>query len=690
MRGCVLVLLVLAALGAEELPPLAVVPHDTLVLKSGDPVTGKVVETKPDGTIIFLEVGRNRPLPFAPGQFAELVPSQSASQAVQNRGKVQLQRKDALGLRQTVQWGRKNAASDAALALALSAHQILPADIDLGGLAIELLVEAGRAAEAEPIALRLLQANPRFEPAYIALVNLYQEAGRNAELATLTTEFLTRLPSSPTANRVKAQLNETVNLKAAHEAYRNNWELHQDPIAGLGYMRTAMRLGNYRQALKTATALIEANQQIAPAAAYAGAAKLALGDTAAAQDFFAQALSDDEQLDAETKALALYNQGVAFYRSDKPVEARKAWATLATPAAALALAIVDHQPIDPATVGKDPRLLALVREHNACIALENRQADKALTHLDLNNPRHRFLAQVAEVQRSNGSQPSLRALAGHDTLESRRWQVYGLLLARQWSAAEIALDQLPEDDGYGAIYRIYAAAGQKDVAKAKALFRALDQVKGAPADYVAMLAAEYASDNDQLMIEEFDWVEGETLGSGWQVSAPGTNIRVHASSGALIFAGEQTASEDNVTRAWRMVAADRFKSAIAAFDITGIGQAVTGMELLDSERANGVALGILADNKLGWRALKNGVWGSWQDLHQRVDGTKPQLRIEVTAGRLFVVPSAEPPQRFALGETLMPASGFLSLSLFGSAEPGSAWRVAVDRLETQFKPVTKR
>jgi len=687
------VMLALAGTGvmaAEDLPPLSIVPNDTLILKSGDRVTGKVVETKVDGTVIFTEIGRNRPIPFAREQYTEIEPAQSAAQAVQNRGKMLLQRKDAIGLKQAIQWGHKNNAADAALALAISANQALPTDTDLGALAIELLSEAGRAAETEPIAAALLQANPRFEPAYIALAGLYQQAGKTTELAKLTDEFLTKLPSSATANRIKAELNEAVDLKAANAAYRNNWELRKDPIAGLGYARTSLRLGNYAQAAKTAAALIEANLHVAQAAAYAGAAKLALGDVDGAQAFLSQAVSA-EDLDAETKGAALYNQGVALYRAGKPGEAHKIWATLGTPAAALAIAIVDHKPIESGKVGADKRLQDIVRELNACIALEGRQPDKALTALDPVNARHRFLAEVAEVQRSNGSEASIRALAATDTIESRRWQVYGLLLARKWREAEAALDKLPDDDGYAAVYRVYAAAGQQDAAKAKDMFRALSAAKDAPADYVAMLAAEYASDNDELLVEEFDWVEGDTLASGWQVAAPGTNIRVHAHSGALMFAGEQAASDDKVTRAWRMVAADRFKKALATFDIDGIGQAVAGLEVLDSQRANGVALGILADNKLGWRALKSGVWGPWQDLKLRVEGTKPVLHVEMNAGRVYVVPAADKPmQRFALGEGTVPLTGFLTLSLFGTAEPGSAWRVGVLSLETQLKPVIKR
>ena len=206
-----------------------------------------------------------------------------------------------------------------------------------------------------------------------------------------------------------------------------------------------------------------------------------------------------------------------------------------------------------------------------------------------------------------------------------------------------------------------------------------------------MLAAEYASDNDELLVEEFDWVEGDSLASGWQVLAPGTNIRVHARGGALLFAGEQVASDDSVTRAWRMIAADRFKKALATFDIDGIGQAAVGIEVLDSQRSNGVALGILADNKLGWRAMKGGAWGPWQDLKLRVEGTKPVLHIELNAGRVYVVPAADKPtQRFSLGDGTVPITGFLTLSLFGTAEAGSAWHVGVLSLETQLKPAIKR
>lgn len=676
---------------AEDLPPLSVVPNDTLVLKNGERVTGKVVETRPDGTIVFTEIGRSRPMAFAADQYASLEPSQSAAQAVQNRGKVLLQRKDIVGLRQAIQWGRKNNAVDAALALAVSANQALPGETDLGVLAMDLLTEANREGEIEPIASKLLQANPRFEPAYIALTRIYEQAGRSQELATLTNDFLTKLPSSPTANRIKAQLTESVDLKAANDAYRNNWELHRDPAAGLGYARTSLRLGNHAQAFKTASSLIEGNINVPQAAAYAGAAKLALGDVPGAQAFLAQALSAADQLDPVQRDMATYNHGLALYRAGQIAEARAAWASQSTPAAALALAIADGKTVDPAKAGNDKRLQAIVREHNACLALQQGQADKALASLDRGNNRHRFLADVAEVQRSSGSDTSLRALAAVDTLESKRWQVYGLLLARKYREAEQLLDSLPEDDGYAAVYRVYAAAGLQDQARAKDLFRQVSKSKEPPKDYVALLAAEYASDNDELLVEDFDWVEGDALASGWQVSAPGTNVRVFAKGSALRFSGAQTASEDPVTRAWRMVAADRLKSLRFAFDIDGIGTATVGLEVLDETRANGVALGLLADNKLGTRSLKNGQWSSWTDLKLSLPGTKPVLHVELVNGRLSIIPDLDKPtQRFAVGDTMLPNAGFLAVGAFGQAEAGNTWTLAVDRLEIQLKPVVKR
>ena len=689
--GLVLALALGLAAAVEPLPPLAVVPSDTLILKSGEAVVGKILQEDPDGTLIFQEINRSRALPFTKDQFQRIERSQTAAQAVENRGKAQLARKDALGLRQTIVWGRANGSALTALALALQANQLFPADTEIGGLAIAMLGEQDRAGEIEPIAAALLKASPMNEPAFVALVAALKAQNRTAELETLTDRFLAVRPTSPPANRVKAELSEGKDPRAAMQAYEKGWTLHKDLDAALGYARLALRQGLYPGALKAANALSDGGRHVPAARVIAGSAQLGLGETETARALLVQAMQEIDQLDAETAGWARYNLGLALYRAGDRAGARQQWSGLDVPAARLALAIVDHKPADAAAFAGQPAVNAIVREHNACIALENQQADKALAGLDTKvSARHQFLAMVAQVLKTSGSEASLRALAHSNTRESLRWQAYGLLLARKYRDAEQMLDKLPANDGWAAVYRVYAAAGLQEPARARELFRQVAGTIDPPADYVAVLAAEYAADNDEVLKEEFDWADAEALASGWQLQALETNIHVHAAGGALLMEGTQTISTEPVTRAWRMVPADRLRQAEAVLDIAGIASAHVGIELTDEARQVGVAYAILADHTLGFRQLRAGKWGAWQTLPLAIEGTKPTLRIDLTAGRAFAVPIDKPSQRYALGDGGLPTTGFLALGLFGVADPGVAWKLGVDSLDVQLKPITKR
>jgi hypothetical protein len=684
-------ILALGAHALEPLPPLAVVPNDTLILRNGDRLTGKVVETKPDGTLIFLEIGRSKPLPFARDLYEVIEPSQTAAQSVENRGKAQLARKDARGLRETVAWGRANNAGAAALALALQANKLFPADNELGGHLIALLREQDRVAEIEPIATSMLAASPMHEPAYEALALALKAQNRTADLAALTDRFLAVRPTSPLANRLKAELAESKDPRAALEAYRKGWELHKDLDAAEGYARLALRLGQYQGALKAATALAQDPKHAEAAQVIAGSAQLGLGDHAAARVLLTQAAERAEALEPELAQWTRYNLGLALFRGGDRAGARQQWIALDVPAAKLAVAMLDRKPADESAFAGQPRVRDVARDHNACIALQNHQADKALAGLDTKgNARHQYLAEIAAVLKTSGSEASLRPLARTDTRESLRWRAYGLLLARKYADAEALLAKLPANDGWAAVYRVYAAAGQNDAPRAKELFRQIEGTLDAPPDYVALLAAEYAADNDEVFNEEFDWADAEALASGWQAQALETNIRVHAAGGALVFEGTQTASSQPVTRAWRMVPADRLRQVEAVFDIAAIASAQAGIEITDDQRQVGLAYAILADNKLGFRQLRAGTWGQWQTLPLGVEGTKPTLRVDVTAGRAFAVQVDKPTQRYALGDGGLPTTGFLALGVFGVADPGVAWKVGVEKLDVQLKPTVKR
>lgn len=688
MRHLLALLVCMPLLGlalAEELPPLSIVQNDVLILKDGTRLVGLIDEIRPDGAIVFTEIGRPRPLVYQRSQYDATETRQDASQAVLKRGRILLARKDALGVRQCITWGIENEAADSSLTLALEAMPVFPADTILGTVTLELLEMQGRGAEREPIARALLERNPRFEPAYTVLAAALRSRNATAELTQLTDQFLAVMPTSQEANRIKAELSESNDLRGAQEAYRKGWKLHGDLSAALGFARTSVMLGAYPQALEGATALAEGNQHVGEARAIAGTVLLAQGRFDDARAALSAAV-EDGTLTEPYASWARYNLGLVEYRLGDAAAARGRWSADNSPIAQLALAIVDAKPFAAEASLRDPGLIAVAREHNACMALQRGHADRALGALDVRgNARHQFLAMIAEVIKTGGSEGVLRQLALVDTVESLRWRAYGHVLARQWGEAEAVLAKLPADDGYAAVYRIYVAAAQKDMARAKDLFRTLSQASNAPADYVAVLAAEYAADNDEVLIEDFAWVDGDQLASGWQVEAIETNVRVHVLNSQLVLEGRQSAAPQPVSRAWRLTAADRIRLIAMSFDISAIATAQVGIEVRDESRGNGVACAILADNKLGYRILANGTWGEWQPLPLRSEGTKPTIRLELNAGRVFAVAPDNPAQRYALGEVRLPTTGFIAVGPFGSAEPGTNWRLAVDRLELQMK-----
>lgn len=675
---------------AEDVPPLSEIKYDTLVFKDGSTEAGTVVQKEADGSVVFTAAGRSGSVRYTKDQYDAIIPAQDASQAVLNRGRVLLARKDALGVKQCIRWGLEKEVSPAALTLALEALPVFPEDTDLGAIVLTQLVAQGRGAEREPIARTLLQRNPRFEAAYVALVEILGERGQQDEIAALTDRFLSVQPTSSRANQIKAELAEQTDLAGAQEAYRKLWSLHNDLDAALGYARCSLMLGQGENAEKAATALIQAGRAPGAANAVLGTAHAMQGRLDEARSALTLALTDGT-LTEPFAGWARYNLGVVEYRLGHIAQARQRWENDDSPIGKLALAIVDKKPFTAeSSLPASPALRGLVREHNACIALERAQADRAVAGLDVGgNARHLFLSQIADIVRTGGTGGGLQQLASANSVEALRWRAYGHILAKQWAEADAILAKLPEDDGYAAVYRIYSAAAQKNPVRAKELYKTLSMSANAPADYVAVLAAEYAASEDEVLLEDFDWVDGDQLSSGWQAEAIETNIRIHVREGTLVLEGTQSAAPEGVSRAWRMVAADRTSGISLKLDISGIATAKAGIEIGDEGRGKAVALAVLGDNRLGYRTRNGGAWSAWQDLPIRIQGTHPVLHLKLNAGRVFAVPGDNLSQQHALGEVQLPTQGFLAVGPFGTAEPGVAWRVAAEELQVHLKQQAK-
>jgi hypothetical protein len=691
MRALLCLLLALMAcsvrLSAEDtVPELKVVPNDTLTFNDGDPVIGKILDSD-DKWVTFQHLGKTGSVRFPRDRIQSIAQRQTAGEAVVRFGERAFREKNDLDIRKAIEWGMKNLAATEALDLAQKVMAEQPGNAEVGELALKYLPKQ-QTDKIQEIANNLLKVNPRLEFAYVALADIYTQQKRQADLDKLVKAWKNNLPSSAIANRLLAdQAEAQADLHDANEAFRKNYENRKDMAAAIGFARTSLKLNNYADAVRGASAAIAAaaelsTEQIAEAKAILGSAKLALGDAASALPLLSEAIT--ATLPQEIGMIARYNLGVAHWSLGDVDEARKQWTQLSSPEAALALAIVDHKAFAQDAQIRHARLRQVAQEHNACIALEQKRYKEATAALDPKaNKRQQVLTHIAAVLSSNGSDSSIRAIAATAGDESLRWQAYGLLLARKYREADAVLAKLPADDGYAAVYRVYAASAQRDESRAKEQFAKVALSKNPPSDYVARLTAEFAVAADENIQEPFDGSGDGLLPSGWQRHALGTDIRIATEQGHLVLAGTQTASADPISRAWTKWPADQLHAVLATIDIGRIGTAVVGMELLDADRANGIAYAVLGDNKLGWRELEKGVWKNWQTLPIQISGTQLSLRLEYLGGRVWATPKDNFAQKTKLNDKPIAFGEFVTISLFGYSDPGVAWSYAIDELVIQ-------
>lgn len=692
MRAFILLcLFACCGVAAEEgLLPLLVKEYDSVYLKNDDnPLVGNIMSTDEDGSIHFQGLGKSGSQLIQADLISRIEPRQSAAEVVVKRGGMQL--KNGKSALDTLKFGIEKKAFPETVDLAVAIMQKTPGDIAAGELALKLFRDQNRPELIEPAARGLIAANPAISGfAFEALAQAYIDEKKNAELDDLLKTWLQGNPTSAMANRLMAAQAELAeNWAQAQEAYRKCFELHKDLAAGNGYARVCLIRGDYQAASDAALKVIASpgadKAQIDEAHALAGSALLGLGNN---KDALTHLLAQSgSTLRPDVATYWSYNLGLAYWKNGDADKARQAWSNLTSPEGELALAIVDHKPFLDEERLTQPQLKQVAQELNACLLLEGQRFQQARAALNpKSNKRHQFLDNVAELLKNAGSEASVRAVAATPGPESLRWQAYGMLLARKFREAEEILKQLPENDGYAAVYRVYAAAGLHDDARAKELFAKVAASDQPPKDYVARLTAEYAIADDEIQIENFDWVDGDELGSGWQVSAPGTNIRVHAADGKLAFDGTQAASDDAVTSAWMMFPSDRLGAVQVNLDIAAIGGAIVGLELLDEERRNGVAYAIDKDNKMTWRMLEKGEWGDWQPLAlQIVQSVQPNLRLQYSGGRVYAVSTDDLSKKVALNNKALPMGASLCLGVFGAAEPGVEWKLSADQFRVEQK-----
>ena len=113
-----------------------------------------------------------------------------------------------------------------------------------------------------------------------------------------------------------------------------------------------------------------------------------------------------------------------------------------------------------------------------------------------------------------------RKLALEDTAASRRWQLYGHLLANRVQEAEQLADQLPIEDGFVLATRIYLAHRRGDDRAMQQAYAQIDRATNPPmsAEYRAVLISEFESGGNEIWPIRFDGPDGTIFPRGGSVN----------------------------------------------------------------------------------------------------------------------------------------------------------------------------
>lgn len=695
-RHCLLVAGLVAALGQAQAADenLATQPyldrqeigHDTVFLKGGGTSIGTLESIDGDGNMVIVEPsGRRR---IEAKNILRHDPPRTVEQVVEIRGAQALARGDLEDALKTVRWAaRDKKKPEAALKLAELAMAKKPDHQVLGALTIELYKELGQSEKVEALARKMLKADPHWSDGYEVVTQVLQaDPAREADLRDWLNAWNRAQPTAFLPNKHLAQMFEkTGDYKLAQEAYRKCWTLHKDQDSGLGYARVSLKRGDTTKAMEAAKTLTGDPKYADEAKAITGSAKLAMGQLDEAEALLKAAVAGT--LSDDSKQYAIYNLGFIHLHNNRAAEAREQWKQLTTPVADLALACLERRPFDGVESLPSPGLKQLAKELNAAVGLERGQFAVAGALDPTSSRRALFLTQVAKVLQSVGSEASIRELALTNTPESLRWQAYGHMIAGRYRECEQLLANLPENDGYALAYRLLIADSRKDQTKAVDYYKQIAASPNAPREWVMRVAAIFESANDELKDEQFDWPAGDTPQSGWQYKMPGTGIRIHAKDGKLWFEGTQAVTEDPVSHAFFLVRQDRLRSVKLTLDLSAVGTATGGLEVLDEARTSGVHLAVRGDSRLAWRTVKGpGAYGAWEQLDLQIQGTSATLGIEYVNGRVLAFVGDDVQKKYPLGQTTFQTAN-LTIGIFGEAEAGEKWALAADRMQVQMRPV---
>ncbi|TVR43096.1 MAG: hypothetical protein EA402_10230 [Planctomycetota bacterium] len=707
-RSPLLLILLVASLGGlfaqqadEELWPLQVHDLDTLILTSGEPRLGTIETVRPDGSVIFTEAGSSGSIGYLRSQYQTFRYRRTARQIIDQRMEILIrtapQQPRPFEVIATLRWGVEQADPDlqpvikqwatrAAVTLAdsqplleFTLRHLEP------GLDDEAIITVARAGVA---------VSPNWESGYNHLLRALQRQGQDAELRAAIRLTLTHRLNNHLANRLFADdalaRGDIVN---AREAYRKA-SANNDAEALLGFALTSLLLREWNPAERSAQQLITVGEQMGPAAAVLGTVRLHNGDTAEAVRLLQQGL-DSDILDEPLLSITRHNLAVAQHHSGEAEQARQLLAANQHPASRLSLTMIEGRQPPPLDSLRHPQLRLLAAEQQAIWRLSQGLHDAAVTaNLQPGErARHRFLEQVRLMIADRGDAARVRALALTDSAESRRWQLYGHLLAQRWEEAWQLSTALAENDGYAAIAQAYIRASGGEAEGAAAIYRSrvlplAEAGSGSPPPppaYVAILAAEFDVALGEYRRYDFAWPDGERLGTGWDSEiSPGAGILVRVANQHLEIVADGS-GRGGEARAWcRTRDASLERLILEATYPQGEGaqsaRVHAGLEILDGERRQGIGVAVMPDRRLRWRQLRDGRWQPWRDFSPAIrlpEGQHLTLGYR-SPGRVQVRNMDN--ELVSVGEPFAPTQ-HLSVGIFAEAAQAGSWSLRANRLD---------
>ncbi len=662
-------------LAADASRTQLIVVEQDLVLLNGAQAAGQIVgET--DDSVEFLALGRSEPSRYPKTALRVIQRRQTAAAAATRRGREALAANDLADAEVAVRWARERGADDAALALA---RLVLERGVSTiaADIAIDLLAARGDDPAVQILAEQVLAKDPRWQRGYAELVRIHRAAGRTAEVRSLLDRWLALSPTAAEANRVRAALAEADgDRKTAQEAFGRLWRLHKDLDAAAKVAWIALLRGERSEAAKAAQALVEAGRDAAIANAVLGTVAAMDGDDARAEELLAAAIAAGAQ--DQVALLVRHNQGVLAARAGRTEEAANLLRPCDHPVSRFALATVEHRPFTEIQALPEA-LRSQAQFLTTAVHLENRRfAEAARQPADPSTQEGRFMALVTDMLRQpQPGEEAVRRLEGFTGEDSLRWQAYGHLLGQRWEAAERILARLRADDGYAAVYRVFAAAGRRDAARARQLFALVAAARRppAPAAYTARLAGEYEAAESDRIIDGFEWPEGQ-VATGWQID-PAPGVTLAAADGVLAATGRQRGP--GLSWAWRLVQAERLRRAELVLDPPAAGR--IGLMLADETRKDGVVV-VVEGGQVQWAAIAPAGRLTWKRVRPHAAGGR--LVVVLSGGRAVLSDPEDPTKETPL-DARLPGSGLMAVGVVAEGPADAPITAAADELRLQLR-----